>query len=83
MTDITTEYRIKKVTKWDKVTFRAQKQCLWWWINLGDYDYSHCKSAVWDIHNDIQERAKPMIEYLDVTPEELAQDPTNPHVDVL
>jgi hypothetical protein len=83
MKDITTKYRIKKVTKWDKVTFRAQRKYLWWWINLGDYDYSQYESVVWDIHNDIQERAKTMIEYLDVTLDELAPRTPNPPVDAL
>ena len=72
MTDITTKYRIKKITKGDKVTFRAQRKYLWWWINLGDYDYSQYESVVWDIRNDIQDRTKHVIEYLDVTPEKLA-----------
>ena len=77
MTDITTKYRIKKVTKGDDVGFRAQRKYLWWWINLGDYDYSHYESVFRDISKDIQKRtkkrAKSMIEYLDVTLDELAQ----------
>ena len=85
--DITTEYRIKKITKDDVVGFRAQRKYLWWWINLGDYDYSHYESVFHDISKDIQKRtkkrAKSMIEYLDVTLDKLAQDPTNPHVDAL
>jgi len=80
--DITTDYRIKKITKGDKVEFRAQRKYLWWWINLGDYDYSHYEYVFHDIHNDIQKRtkkrAKSMIEYLDVTPDELAPRTPNP-----
>jgi hypothetical protein len=80
-------YRIKKTTKDDVVGFRAQRKYLWWWIDLGDYDYSHYESVFHDISKDIQKRtkkrAKTMIEYLDVTPEKLAQDPTNPPVDAL
>ena len=76
--DITKEYRIKKITKGDKVEFRAQRKYLWWWINLGDYDYSHYEYVFHDIHNDIQKRAKYMIEYLDVTPEKLAPRTPNP-----
>ena len=77
------DYRIKKITKGDKVEFRAQRKFLWWWIDLGDYDYAQYEHVFYDIHNDIQKRAKSMIEYLDVTPEKLAQDPTNPPVDAL
>ena len=83
MTDITTKYRIKKVTKGDDVGFRAQRKYLWWWINLGDYDYSHYEYVFHDIHNDIQKRAKSMIEYLDVTLDELAPRTPNPPVDAL
>jgi hypothetical protein len=85
MTDITTKYRIKKVTKGDDVGFRAQRKYLWWWINLGDYDYSHYESVFHDISKDIQKRtkkrAKSMIEYFDVTLDKLApgvpKDPLN------
>ena len=76
--DITKEYLIKKITKGDKVEFRAQRKFLWWWINLGDYDYSHYEYVFHDIHNDIQKRAKYMIEYLDVTLDELAPRTPNP-----
>lgn len=82
MKDITTKYRIKKITKDDVVGFRAQRKYLWWWINLGDYDYSHYESVFHDISKDIQKRtkkrAKSMIEYLDVTPEELTPRTPNP-----
>ena len=70
------DYRIKKITTGDKVEFRAQRKFLWWWIDLGDYDYSHYESVFYDINKDIQKRAKSMIEYLDVTPEKLAQEHT-------
>jgi len=87
MKDITTKYRIKKVTKGDDVGFRAQRKYLWWWINLGDYDYSHYESVFHDISKDIQKRtkkrAKSMIEYLDVTLDELAPRTPNPPVDAL
>ena len=87
MTDITTKYRIKKVTKGDDVGFRAQRKYLWWWINLGDYDYSHYESVFHDISKDIQKRtkktAKSMIEYLDVTLDKLAPRTPNPPVDAL
>ena len=66
------DYRIKKITKGDKVKFRAQRKYLWWWIDLSYYDCSHYESVFYDIHNDIQKRSKSMIEYLDVTPEKLA-----------
>ena len=65
------DYRIKKITKGDKVTFRPQRKYLWWWIDLyweTFYDY-----AIHLINCDIQKRSKSMIEYLDVTPEKLAQ----------
>jgi len=81
--EFTTDYRIKKITKGDKVEFRAQRKFLWWWINLGDYDYSHYEYVFHDIHNDIQKRAKYMIEYLDVTPDELAPRTPNPPPKVL
>ncbi len=73
MTDITTKYRIKKTTKGDKVTFRPQRKYLWWWINIGDYDYSHYESVFHDINEDINSRHF-VVEYLDVTPEKLAQE---------
>ena len=72
------DYRIKKITTGDKVEFRAQRKFLWWWIDLGDYDYSHYESVFYDINKDIQKRAKSMIEYLDVTPDELAPRTPNP-----
>ena len=76
--DFTTKYRIKKVTKDGEVDFRAQRKYLWWWINLGDYVYSHYESVFNDISKDIQKRtkkrAKSMIEYFDVTPDKLAQE---------
>jgi len=82
MTDITTKYRIKKTTKGDDVGFRAQRKYLWWWINLGDYDYSHYQSVFNDISKDIQKRtekrARSVTEYLNVTPDKLAQEPFTP-----
>ena len=82
MKDITTKYRIKKVTKGDDVGFRAQRKYLWWWINLGDYDYSHYQSVFNDISKDIQKRtekrARSVTEYLNVTPDKLAQEPFTP-----
>ena len=81
--DITTEYRIKKITKGDEVKFLPQRKFLWFWINImhnltGDYDW-----AIFCIRITIQERAKSMIEYLDVTPEKLAPRTPNPPVDAL
>jgi hypothetical protein len=76
--DITTEYRIKKITKGDKVEFRAQRKYLWWWINLGDYSTDNYDWAIYRIKSNIQKRAKFMIEYLDVTPDELAPRTPNP-----
>jgi len=85
--DITTEYRIKKITKGDDVSFRAQRKYLWWWIDLGDYYYSHYESVFHDISKDIQKRtkkrAKSMMEYFDVTLDELAPRTPNPPVDAL
>lgn len=82
MTDITTKYRIKKTTKGDDVGFRAQRKYLWWWINLGDYDYSHYQSVFNDLSKDIQKRtekrARSVTEYLNVTPDKLAQEPFTP-----
>jgi hypothetical protein len=87
MTDITTKYRIKKVTKDGEVGFRAQRKYLWWWIDLGDYDYFHYESAFHDISKDIQKRtekrARSVIEYLDVTPDKLAQDTSTGAPDAL
>ena len=71
------DYRIKKITKGDKVTFRPQRKYLWWWIDLDDFDYSHYEHVFYNINEDIQKRAKSMIEYLDVTPEQLAQGHLN------
>jgi hypothetical protein len=70
------EYRIKKITKGDKVTFRPQRKFLWLWINLS-YEYSHYDIAIYHINEDINNR-NPMIEYLDVTPDELAPRTPNP-----
>ena len=70
------DYRIKKITKGDKVTFRPQRKYLWWWIDLyweTFYDY-----AIHLINCDIQKRSKSMIEYLDVTPEKLEPRTPNP-----
>jgi len=72
MKDITTDYRIKKITKGDKIYFRAQRKFLWWWIDI--YYESECYEwVVYYIKEDIAKRTKPVIEYLDVTPDELAQ----------
>ena len=80
--DITTEYRIKKITKGDVIYFRAQRKFLWWWIDIYcESDYY--KWVVQYINIDIQDRTKHVIEYLDVTPEELAPRIPNPHVDAL
>jgi hypothetical protein len=74
MTDITTEYRIKKITKGDVIYFRAQRKFLWWWIDIYcESDYY--KWVVQYINIDIQDRTKHVIEYLDVTPEKLAPRP--------
>ena len=72
------DYRIKKITKGDKVTFRPQRKYLWWWIDLGDYDYAQYEHVFYNINEDIQKRAKTMIEYLDVAPEKLAPRTPNP-----
>ena len=71
------DYRIKKITKGDKVKFRAQRKFLWWWIDLGYYDCSHYDTAICHINEDINNR-NPVIEYLDVTPDELAPRTPNP-----
>ena len=70
------DYRIKKITKGDKVKFRAQRKFLWWWIDLS-YEYSHYDTAICHINEDINNR-NPVIEYLDVTPEKLAPRTPNP-----
>jgi hypothetical protein len=75
--DITTEYRIKKITKGDMIYFRAQRKFLWLWINFS-YEYFCYDIAICRINEDIAKRAKPMIEYLDVTPEKLASRTPNP-----
>ena len=72
------DYRIKKITKGNEVEFLPQRKFLWFWINIthdstGDYDW-----AIFRIDRDIQERAKTMIEYLDVTPDKLAPRTPNP-----
>ena len=61
------DYRIKKITKGDNVTFRPQRKYLWWWIDL--YCETYYDHAIHLIDRDIQQRSKSMIEYLDVTPE--------------
>jgi hypothetical protein len=77
MKDITTEYRIKKITKGDKIYFRAQRKFFWWWIDI--YYESECYEwVVYYIKEDIAKRTKPVIEYLDVTPDELAPRTPNP-----
>jgi hypothetical protein len=81
--EFTTDYRIKKIIKGNEVEFLPQRKFLWFWINImhystDDYDWAICR-----IKSNIQKRAKSMIEYLDVTPEKLAQDPTSPPVDDL
>jgi hypothetical protein len=76
------EYRIKKITKGDEICFRAQRKFLWWWIDI--YYENGC--SAWVVHYincDINKRAKPVIEYLDVTPDELAPRTPNPPVDAL
>ena len=70
------DYRIKKIIKGDKVTFRPQRKYLWLWINLS-YEYSHYDTAIYHINEDINNR-NPVIEYLDVTPEKLAPRTPNP-----
>ena len=70
------DYRIKKITKGDKVKFRAQRKFLWWWIDLS-YEYSYYDTAIHYINEDINNR-NPVIEYLDVTPEKLAPRTPNP-----
>jgi hypothetical protein len=75
--EFTTDYRIKKITKGDKVEFRPQRKYLWWWINFS-YGYFCYDIAICRINEDIQKRAKPSIEYLDVTPETLAPRTPNP-----
>ena len=76
------DYRIKKITKGDKVTFRPQRKYLWWWIDLG-YDHSHYEHVFYNINEDIQKRAKTMIEYLDVTPDKLAHNTPRPPQNLL
>ena len=75
--DITTEYRIKKITKGDMIYFRAQRKFLWWWIDI----YYETECYQWAVHyikEGIAKRTKPSIEYLDVTPDELAPRTPNP-----
>jgi hypothetical protein len=82
MKDITTDYRIKKITKGDKIYFRAQRKYLWWWIDL----YYGSEFYEWVVHyikEDIAKRTKPVIEYLDVTLDELAPRTPNPPPEVL
>ena len=75
--DITTEYRIKKITKGDMIYFRAQREFLWWWIDIY-YETEWYELVVQYINEDIVKRTKPVIEYLDVTPDELAPRTPNP-----
>jgi len=78
MKDITTEYRIKKIAKGDMIYFRAQRKFFWWWIDIY-YETGWYPWVVDFIKEDIAKRTKPVIEYLDMTPEKLAQYSTNPH----
>jgi len=80
--DITTDYRIKKITKGDKIYFRAQREFLWWWIDIY-YETEWYELVVQYINEDIVKRTKPVIEYLDVTPDELAPRTPNPPPEVL
>lgn len=72
------DYRIKKITKGNEVEFLPQRKFLWFWINITHYPIGDYVEAVFRIDRDIQERAKTMIEYLDVTPEKLAPRTPNP-----
>lgn len=75
--DITTEYRIKKITRGDRIYFRAQREFLWWWIDIY-YETEFYQWAVHYIKESIARRTNPAIEYLDVTPDELAPKTPNP-----
>ena len=72
------DYRIKKITKGNEVEFLPQRKFLWFLINITHYPIGDYVEAVFRIDRDIQERAKTMIEYLDVTPEKLAPRTPNP-----
>jgi len=76
--DITTEYRIKKIIKGNEVEFLPQRKFLWFWINIMHYSTNDYDWAIYCIKSNIQKRAKTMIEYLDVTPDELAPRTPNP-----
>ena len=75
------DYRIKKITKGNEINFRAQRKYLWWWIDL--YWETYYDNAIHYINEDINKRSKPVIEYLDVTPEKLAPRTPNPPPKVL
>ena len=66
------DYRIKKITKVNEIYFQPQRKYLWWWFNLS-YETTYYDFAIYHINEDIGNRQKYVIEYLDVTPDELAQ----------
>ena len=70
------DYRIKKITKGNEVEFLPQRKFLWFWINVTHYPTNDYDWAIHLINCDIQKRSKSMIEYLDVTPDKLAQEHT-------
>jgi hypothetical protein len=76
------EYRIKKITKVNEIYFQPQRKYLWWWFNLS-YETTYYDFAIYHINEDIGNRQKYVIEYLDVTPEKLAPRTPNPPPEVL
>ena len=76
------DYRIKKITKVNEIYFQPQRKYLWWWFNLS-YETTYYDFAIYHINEDIGNRQKYVIEYLDVTPEKLAPRTPNPPVDAL